>query len=60
MLACCRMGLPRMAAKMLTTILKNTIYKLKTGHGLSARTYMSNALRQILGAGQGSCASPSI
>ena len=45
---------------MLTTILNNTIYQLKTGHGLSARTYMSNAHRQILGTGQGSRASPSI
>ena len=54
------MGLPRTATKMLTTILNYTIYKLKTGYGLSARTYMSNAFRQIIGTGQGSCASPSI
>ena len=60
MLNCRRLGLPRTAAIMLTTILNNTIYQLKTGHGLSARTYMSNALRRILGTGQGSCASPSI
>ena len=36
MLNCHRMGLPRMAAKMLTTTLNNTIYKLKTEYGLSA------------------------
>ena len=55
-----RMGLPRTEAKILETILNNTICKLKTGHNLSARAYMSNSLRRILGTGQGSCASPSI
>ena len=60
MLNCCRMSLPRTTEKMLTTVLNNTIYKLKIGQGLSARTYMSNDLRQILGTSQGSCASPFI
>ena len=45
---------------MLTKVLNSTIYKLKTGHGISARHYMSNQLRRILGTGQGSGASPCI
>ena len=45
---------------MLTIILNNTVYLIKTGEGLSAREYMSNALRRILGVGQGSCAAPAI
>ena len=60
MINCRRLALPKSAAKMLTIILNNTIYRIKTGHGLSARTYQSTALRRILGTGQGSCASPSI
>lgn len=36
MLCCRRMGLPKTAAVMLTNILSQTMYKLKTGHGLSA------------------------
>ena len=36
-------------AKMLTAIIKSTIYKLKTGHDLLARTCMSKTLRQSLG-----------
>ena len=42
------------------SILNNTIYKIRTGHGISTRTYQINALRQILGTGQESYASPSI
>ena len=45
---------------MLTTIFNNTICRFKTGHGLSAIIYMSNALRRILVTSQGSCTSPSI
>ena len=60
MICCRRWGLPKSAAKMITVILNNTVYKLRTGHGVSAREYMSNALRRILGVGQGSCASPAI
>ena len=51
MLCCRRLGLPKNAAKMLTLILNNTIYKTKTGHGVAAQTYMSTALRRILGVG---------
>ena len=54
------MGLPKTCAAMLTKVLNSTIYKLKTGHGISARHYMSNQLRRILGTGQGSGASPCI
>ena len=60
MVNCRRLGLPKPAAKILTTILNNTVYRIRTGHGISARTYQTNALRRILGTGQGSCASPSI
>ena len=45
---------------MLTIILNNTIYKIKTGHGISAKQYLSDQLHRILGVGQGSCAAPSI
>ena len=60
LLCCRRMGLPKTCAAMLTKVLNSTIYKLKTGHGISARHYMSNQLRRILGTGQGSGASPCI
>ena len=60
LLCCRRMGLPKTAAQMMGEILQNTIYKLKTGHGISDRTYFSNSLRRILGSGQGSGASPCI
>ena len=60
MICCRRWGLPSSAAKIITTILNNTVYKLRTGHGMSARTYMFTTLRRILGVGQGSCASPAI
>ena len=60
MLCCRRLGLPKSAAKILTIILNNTIYKIKTGHGISAKQYQSDALRRILGVGQGSCAAPAI
>ena len=45
---------------MMGEILQNTIEKLKTGHGISDRTYFSTTLRRILGSGQGSGASPCI
>ena len=38
MMACRRLGIPKLAAKMITTILNNIIYRLRTRHGLSART----------------------
>ena len=60
MIACRRLGIPKSAAVMITTVLNNMIYRLRTGHGLSARTYMSNKIRRILGVGQGRCASPAI
>ena len=60
MVCCRRWGLPKSAAEMITIILNNTVYKLRTGHGISARAYMSDALRRILGVGQGSCAPPAI
>ena len=41
-------------------VLNNTIYRIRTGHGISARTYQSDELRRILGVGQGSCAAPGI
>ena len=60
MICCRRMGLPKSSATMLTQILQNTVYKLKTGHGPSAKVYLSNQTRRILGTGQGSGASPCI
>ena len=58
---CCRcLGLLKQASVILTTILNNTIYQIKTGHGSSAKTYMINTLYGILGVGQGSCAAPAI
>ena len=60
MLCCRRLGLPKSAAKMLATILNNTVFYLRTGHGISARIYCSNSIRRILGSGQGSGASPCI
>lgn len=60
LLCCRRMGLPKTAAQMMGEILQNTIYKLKTGHGISDRTYFSNSLKRIQGSGQGSGASPCI
>ena len=45
---------------MLATILNNTVFYLRTGHGISARTYCSNTIRRILGSGQDSGASPCI
>ena len=45
---------------MLTIILNNTIYKIKTGHGISAKQYQFDELRRILGVDQGSCAAPAI
>jgi hypothetical protein len=54
------MGLPKTAAQMMGEILQNTVYKLKTCHGISDRTYFSTTLRRILGSGQGSGASPCI
>ena len=60
MLCCRRLGLPKSAAKMLATVLNNTVFYLRTGHGISARTYCTNSIRRILGSGQGSGASPCI
>ena len=60
MLCCRRLGLPALAAKMLATILNNTIFYLRTGHGVSARTYCSDSVRRIIGTGQGSGAFPYI
>ena len=60
LLCCRRIGLFKTAAQMMGEILQNTIYKLKTGHGISNRTYFSTTLRRILGSGQGSGASPCI
>ena len=60
LLCCRRMGLPKTAAQMMGEVLQNTIYKLKTGHGISDRTYFSTTLRRILGSGQGSGVSPCI
>ena len=60
MLYCRRLGLPKSVAKMLTIILNNTIYKIKTGHGISAKQYLFNKLSRILGVGQGNCVAPAI
>ena len=60
MINCRRLGLPRLAEKMLTTILNNNIYKIRTDHGILPPIYQTNALRPILGTGQGSYASPYI
>ena len=38
LLCCRRMGLPKTADQMMGEILQNTIYKLKTGHGILDRT----------------------
>ena len=59
-LSCRRWGVPKKVAKMITTVLNNTIYKIRTGHRISARTYQSNEVRRILGVRQGSCAAPGI
>ena len=59
-LSCRRWGVPKKAEKIITMVLNNTIYRIRTGHGISARTYQSNELRRILGVGQGSCAAPDI
>ena len=45
---------------MITMVLNNTIYKIRTGYGISVRTYQSKELRKNLGVGQGSCAVPGI
>ena len=60
MICCRRMDLSKSSAQMLRIILQNTIYKLRTGHGTSAKVYMSNQIRRILGTGQGSVESPYI
>ena len=39
MINCRRLGLPRSAAKMLTSILNNTIYKIRIGNGISTCIY---------------------
>ena len=38
-LSCRRWGVPKKAAEMITTVLNNTIYKIRTKQGFSARTY---------------------
>ena len=38
-LYCRRWGVHKKAAKMITMVLNNTIYKITTGHGISARIY---------------------
>lgn len=60
LLCCRRIGLLKKEAQMMGEILQNTIYKLKTGHGISDKTYFSTTLQRTLGSGQGSVASPSI
>ena len=55
-----RLSLPKNAAKMLTLILNNTIYKIKTGHGVAARTYLLTVLCRIFGVGEGRCAASAI
>ena len=55
-----RLGLPVSAAKMLAIVLNNTVFYLRTGYGVSAKTYCSSEIRRILGTGQGSGASPCI
>ena len=60
LLCCCRMGFPSSPSQMLTKVLQQTIYKLKTGHGLSKDSYFSTLLRRILGIGQGPGSSPCI
>ena len=54
MLCCRRLGLPKSAAKMLATILHNTVFYLRTGHSISARTYCSNSIC-VLTASVSSC-----
>ena len=53
MIACRRFGLPEKAAEMITTVLKNTAYLIKTGLGPTVRTYQTAALYRILGVDQG-------
>ena len=55
-----RIGLPASAAKMLAIVLNNTVFYLRTGHGVSAKIYCSTKIRRILGTGQGNGASPCI
>ena len=59
-LCCRRLRLPASTGKMLAIILNNTIYYLRTGHKVSAKTYCTTEIRRILGTGQGSGASPCI
>ena len=60
MLCCQQMRLPKSAAKMLSKIFSKTMFKLKTGHDISARHHMSNTVDRILGTCQESGASPCI
>ena len=60
MIACQRLRLPPKAAEMLTKVLHETRYLLKTGHGNATKTYSTTLLYQILGVGQGSGSAPSI
>ena len=45
---------------MTTTVLKNTAYLIKTGHGTAARKYQTTTLYRILGIGQGTGSAPCI
>ena len=60
MIACQRLGLPKKSAEMITIVLKNTAYLIKTGHGPGARKYQTTALYRILGVGQGTGSAPCI
>ena len=60
MIACRRLGLPDKVAEMITTVLKNTAYLIKTGHEPTAIKYQTTALYRILGVGQGTGSIPCI
>ena len=60
MISCHILGLPKKVGEMITTILKNTAYLIKTGHGTAARKYQTTTLYRILGVGQGTGSAPCI
>ena len=60
MIACRIFGLPAKAAEMITIVLKNTTYLIKTRHGIAARKYQTTALYRIIGVGQGISPAPCI
>ena len=45
---------------MLAIVLNNTVFYLRNGHRVSAKTFCSTEIRRILGTGQGSGALPCI